>query len=247
MSPTNFYFQSGNTSGTTNEQRLLEDLIIESIQIHGHDVYYLPRRSIDQDNILGEDVLSRFENAYPIEMYLTNIEGWEGDGELFSKFGLQVTHQATFVVSKRRWEDVIGNNPDELLQLPLRPAEGDIIYFPKTNSMFEIKFVQHLNPFYQLGKFYIYSMNCELYQYSSEILNTGVEEIDKMQGISSQNLFDYQLLLESGDLLLTTTGYSVVLEKYNTREQVPFSDNQDFETQGKTILDFTAINPFGEY
>jgi hypothetical protein len=244
---TNFYFQSGNTSGTTNEQRLLEDLIIESIQIHGHDVYYLPRRSIDQDNILGEDVLSRFENAYPIEMYLTNIEGWEGDGELFSKFGLQVTHQATFVVSKRRWEDVIGNNPDELLQLPSRPAEGDIIYFPKTNSMFEIKFVQHLNPFYQLGKFYIYSMNCELYQYSSEILNTGVEEIDKMQGISSQNLFDYQLQLESGDLLLTSKGYSIVLESYNSRDQVPFSDNQDFETQGNDILDFTSINPFGEY
>ena len=150
---TNFYFQAGNTSGTTNEQRLLEDLIIESIQIHGHDVYYLPRRSIDLDEVLGEDVLSRFENAYPIEMYLTNVQGWEGDGELFTKFGIQVTDQATFVVSKRRWEDVVGSNPDELLQIPSRPAEGDLIYFPRTNSMFEIKFVQHLNPFYQLGKY----------------------------------------------------------------------------------------------
>lgn len=244
---TNFYFQAGNTSGTTNEQRLLEDLIIESIQIHGHDVYYLPRRSIDQDDVLGEDVLSRFENAYPIEMYLTNVDGWEGDGELFSKFGIQVTHQATFVVSKRRWEDIVGSNPDELLQLPARPAEGDIIYFPKTNAMFEIKFVQHLNPFYQLGKFYIYSMNCELYQYSSEVLNTGVPEIDAAQGVSSQNVFDYQLQMESGDLLLTTKGYSIILETYNTRSQVPFSDNEDFESEGKDILDFTAINPFGEY
>jgi len=244
---TNFYFQAGNTSGTTNEQRLLEDLIIESIQIHGHDVYYLPRRSIDQDEILGEDVLSRFENAYPIEMYLTNIQGWEGDGELFTKFGIQVTDQATFVVSKRRWEDVVGNNPDELLQIPSRPAEGDLIYFPRTNSIFEIKFVQHLNPFYQLGKFYIYSMNCELYQYSSEVLNTGVEEIDSAQPLASQNLFDYQLQLESGDLLLTTKGYSVVLEQYATRTQVPFSDNASFETEGTDILDFTSINPFGEY
>ena len=85
---TNFYFQSGNTSGTTNEQRLLEDLIIESMKIYGHDVYYLPRRTIKQDDILGEDVLSRFENAYPIEMYLNNVDGWEGDGELFTKFSI---------------------------------------------------------------------------------------------------------------------------------------------------------------
>lgn len=244
---TNFYFQAGNTSGTTNEQRLLEDLIIESIQIHGHDVYYLPRRSIDLDEVLGEDVLSRFENAYPIEMYLTNVQGWEGDGELFTKFGINVTDQATFVVSKRRWEDVVGNNPDELLQIPSRPAEGDLIYFPRTNSMFEIKFVQHLNPFYQLGKFYIYSMNCELYQYSSEVLNTSVDEIDSAQPFASQNLFDYQLRLESGDLLLNTKGYSVVLEQYATRTQIPFSDNASFETEGTDILDFTSINPFGEY
>ena len=141
---TNFYFQTGNTSGTTNEQRLLEDLIIESIKIYGHDVYYLPRVSVKQDNILGEDVLSQFDNAYPVEMYLTNIQGWEGNGELFTKFGIQVTDQATFVVSKRRWEDVVGSHPAELLQLPSRPAEGDLIYLPKTNSMFEIKFVQHL-------------------------------------------------------------------------------------------------------
>jgi hypothetical protein len=244
---TNFYFQSGNTSGTTNEQRLLEDLIIESIQIYGHDVFYLPRTSVTQDEILGEDVLSRFENAYPLEMYLTNVQGWEGDGELFTKFGIQVTDQATFVVSKRRWEDVVGNNPEELLQLPSRPAEGDLIYFPKTKSMFEIKFVQHLNPFYQLGKFYIYSMNCELYQYSSEILNTGVEEIDAAETASSQNLFEFQILLQSGDLLLSTTGYSIIQEAYATRTQVPFSDNASFETEGKDILDFTEINPFGEY
>ena len=157
---TNFYFQSGNTSGTTNEQRLIEDLIIESIKIYGHDVYYLPRSSGNLDNILGEDVLSQFDTAIPLEMYLADIQGWEGNGELFTKFGISVTDQATFVVSKRRWEDTVGSSPEELLQLPNRPAEGDLIYLPKTNSMFEIKFVQHLDPFYQLGKFYVYSMNC---------------------------------------------------------------------------------------
>ena len=244
---TNFYFQSGNTSGTTNEQRLIEDLIIESVKIYGHDVYYLPRTSVDQDEILGEDVLSRFDNAYPLEMFLTNIQGWDGDGELFTKFGISVTDQATFVVSKRRWEDVVGSQPAEVLQLPLRPAEGDLIYFPKTDSMFEIKFVQHLDPFYQLGKFYIYSMQCELYQYSSEEFNTGVAEIDDGEPVASQNVFDYQILLQSGDLLLNQTGGSVILETFASRTQVPFSDNADFESEGLDILDFTEFNPFGEY
>ena len=244
---TNFYFQSGSTSGSTNEQRLLEDLIIESIKIYGHDVYYLPRTSVKQDDVLGEDVLSRFENAYPLEMYLTNVEGWEGDNELFTKFGIQVTHQATFVVSRRRWEDTVGLESDEFLQLPERPAEGDLIYFPKTNSMFEIKFVQHLNPFYQLGKFYIYSMNCELYQYSSEEFETGVEEIDALDDAKSADQLQYNILLETGDLLLLQSGFSMVQEAYTADRAAPLSDNDSFESEGKNILDFTEINPFGEY
>lgn len=242
---TNFYFQNGLTPGTSSEQRLLEDLIIESIKIYGHDVYYLPRTSVKLDNIFGEDVLSRFDNAYAIEMYLNNIEGWEGNGELFSKFGIQVTHQATFAVSKRRWEDVVGTNPD--LQLPLRPAEGDIIYFPKTNSMFEIKFVQHLDPFFQLGKFYIYSMQCELYQYSSEKFDTGVNEIDKTDDIPSHDIFAYEVLSQTGDSILTTSTYTLVQENYKTKTSVPFSDSDDFEKEALDILDFTEMNPFGEF
>jgi hypothetical protein len=247
MSPTNVYFQSGNTSGTTNEQRLLEDLIIESISIYGHDVYYLPRTSVNQNNILGEDALSRFNTAIPLEMYLTNIQGWEGNGELFSKFGIQVTDQANFVVSKRRWEDVVGSSPKELLQLPSRPAEGDLIYFPKTNSMFEIKFVQHLDPFYQLGKFYIYNMSCELYQYSSEIFATGIPEIDVTVNVVSQDVFEYEILNQTGTRLVSTKNGSLIKQSFNTNDLVPFSDSELFETQGKDILDFTEINPFGEY
>lgn len=244
---TNFYFQTGNTSGTTNEQRLLEDLIIESIKIYGHDVYYLPRVSVKQDNILGEDVLSQFDNAYPVEMYLTNIQGWEGNGELFTKFGIQVTDQATFVVSKRRWEDVVGSQPTELLQLPSRPAEGDLIYLPKTNSMFEIKFVQHLDPFYQLGKFYIYSMSCELYQYSSENFATGVEEIDSAVDTLSQNIFSYEVLNQTGDRILTQGGYSLIQETFRTNTLIPFSDTEFIQSEGSDILDFSEINPFGEF
>jgi len=245
--PTNFYFQNGNTSGTTNEQRLLEDLIIESIKIYGHDVYYLPRTSVKQDNILGEDVLSRFENAYPMEMYLNNVDGWEGNNELFTKFGIQITHQATFVVAKRRWEDCLNSAPLEALQLPNRPAEGDLIYFSKTKSMFEIKFVQHLDPFYQLGKFYVYSMNCELYQFSSEDFETGINAIDSAENKSSFDMFEFQVLTQTGDLLLSQNSGSIVQEKFATQQIVPHSDNQEFETQGRDILDFTTINPFGEF
>lgn len=244
---TNFYFQNGNTSGTTNEQRLLEDLIIESIKIYGHDVYYMPRRTMKQDDILGEDVLSRFENAYPIEMYLANIEGWDGDNELLTKFGIQVTHEATFVVSKRRWEDVVGSVDDSFLQLPLRPAEGDLLYFPKTNSLFEIKFVQHLDPFFQLGKFHVYSMNCQLYIYSSENIDTGVEEIDEIEDVRTQDIFGHQILSQTGSLLLSQDGYSLIKQTFASRTNIPNADNDDFESSGSDILDFTVINPFGEF
>ena len=180
-------------------------------------------------------------------MYIKNIDGWEGDSELFTKFGIQVTDQATFVLSKRRWEDAVGSAPDELLQIPSRPAEGDLIYFPRTNAMFEIKFVQHLNPFYQLNKFYIYSMSCELYQYSSDKFETGVEEIDASETASSQDVFEYNILMESGDLLLLQSGFSIVQEQFGTRALVPFSDNATMESEGRDILDFSEINPFGEY
>lgn len=245
--PTNFYFQSGNTSGTTNEQRLLEDLIIESIKIYGHDVYYLPRTTVKQDNILGEDVLSFFDTAYPIEMYLQNVQGWDGNSEIFTKFGISVTDQATFVVSKRRWEDSVSANDNSGLQLPTRPAEGDLIYFAKTKSMFEIKYVQHLDPFYQLGKFHIYSMNCELYQYSSEVFDTEISEIDAAQGKYTMDQLEFNVQTEAGDLLLTENNFSIILEQFSRKTQNPFSDNDDFASGRSDILDFTEVNPFGEY
>ena len=105
--PTNFYFQTGSGQGTTNEQRLVEDLIIESLKIYGHDCYYLPRTLVDKDTIFDEDTLSAFTQAYPLEMYLDNVQGYEGEGDIFTRFGLEVRDQATFVMAKRRWEDMV--------------------------------------------------------------------------------------------------------------------------------------------
>lgn len=245
MSPTNFYFQSGNTSGTTNEQRLIEDLILESISIYGHDVFYLPRTVVKLDNLFLEDVISQFTQAYPIEMYLANVTGWEGDREVFTKFGIEVRDKATFIVAKRRWEDSVASEAQQL-QLPDRPAEGDLLYLPKTDAMFEIKYVEHLDPFFQIGKFYIYSLQCELYQFSSEAIQTGIEEIDDDFRQKSSNVYDYELVSTSGDRILNQAGGAIVLQTFDINNNAPLADNDDFQRDAEEILDFTVINPFGE-
>ena len=242
---TNFYFQSGNTSGTTSEQRLVEDLIIESLKIYGHDIFYLPRTSVKQDDVLGEDTLAQFTHAYPIEMYLTDAKGWTGEQELFTKFGIEVKDTATFVVSKRRWEESIAQQ-SPVLQLPNRPAEGDLLYFQKTDSMFEIKFVEHLDPFYQLGKFYVYNLQVELYRYSSEIVDTGIDEIDDDFAIASSDVFEFNVLSQAGDLILSQNSGSLVSAGYDTRTAAPTSNNTQFEDEALDILDFSVLNPFGE-
>lgn len=241
---TNFYFQSGNTSGTTNEQRLVEDLVIESLKIYGHDVYYLPRQTGNLDGILGEDALQYFDQAYPLEMYLENVQGFEGEGELFTKFGFEFRSSATFVVAKRRWEEGVAQNA--IVQLPNRPAEGDLLYFSKTKTFFVIKYVDFLNPFYQLGKIYTYKLQCDVFEFSSERIDTGIDEIDSLIDKSSQDVYRFQLLQESGDFVLNTSDDSIILEVYATADTDPQSDNDEFEVEAEGILDFTAFNPFGE-
>ena len=241
---TNFYFQSGNTSGTTNEQRLVEDLVIESLKIYGHDVYYLPRQTGNLDGILGEDALQYFDQAYPLEMYLENVQGFEGEGELFTKFGFEFRSSATFVVAKRRWEEGVAQNAT--VQLPERPAEGDLLYFSKTKTFFVIKYVDFLNPFYQLGKIYTYKLQCDVFEFSSDRIDTGIEEIDSITDKSSQDVYRFQLLQESGDLVLNNSEDSIILEVYATADTDPQADNDEFEIEAEGILDFTAFNPFGE-
>lgn len=177
--PTNPYF----TQGTANEQDLIEDLIIESLKIYGKDFLYIPRSQVSTDLIFGEDRLSKFENAYPIEMYFDNIESFAGQGAMIQKFGLLMDQSATLTVARKRWTDLIGRFGTT--HLPNRPCEGDLIYYPLTKGLFEIKFVKHQEPFYQLGRLYTYKLDIELFQYSSEKLNTGVPEIDVFENLKS--------------------------------------------------------------
>jgi hypothetical protein len=175
----NVYF----SHGTKNEQFLIEDIIVESLAIYGQDFYYIPRTLVSKDNILGEDRLSEFKTAYPIEMYLENSDGFEGQGAFMQKFGLMVEQTATLTMARRRWEQLVGRWGQTIL--PNRPCEGDLLYFPLSKGLFEIKFVQHQDPFYQLGKLYVYKLQVELFQYSSERIDTGVEEIDAFETLKT--------------------------------------------------------------
>ena len=245
--PTNFYFQSGNTSGTTSEQRLIEDLIIESLKIYGHDVFYLPRTLIKEDTIFDEDTLSKFTQAFPLEMYLENIEGFGGDGELFSKFGLEVRDSATFILARRRWDELVISSGGTFTQ-DTRPSEGDLLYFQKTNSLFEIREVEFNNPFYQANKLYIYRLKCELFEYSSEIIETGITELDAVTEEDSLDMLIYQFLLQDNTLFLLEDFSSLILESYSTTSSDVQTDSEDFKDFNtiEDILDFSEVNPFGE-
>ena len=133
--PTNVFFNNA----VNTEQHLYEDIVVESLRMYGHECYYLPREVVEEDTILGEDVQSTFGDAYAVEMYIQNVEGFEGEGDLFSKFGVEVRDQATFIISLRSWERFI--SLDANLATSLRPNEGDLIHFPMSGSLFEIRFV----------------------------------------------------------------------------------------------------------
>ena len=167
--PTNTYFRNFDAR---NEQELLHSLVTESIQIYGHDVNYIPRTLVNEDTILGEDSISEYKDAYSIEMYIKSVDGFEGEGDLISKFGLEIRDQIVFSVARRAFE-----GPD----IGVRPKEGDLIFFPLTEKLFQIMFVEHETPFYQTGALPTFDLTCELFTYSDEKLDTGVEEVDVIE------------------------------------------------------------------
>jgi len=180
--PTNVFFNHA----VSTEQHLYEDIVVESLRMYGHECFYLPREVVEEDTILNEDVQSAFGDAYAVEMYIENTDGFEGEGDLMSKFGLSIRDTATFVISLRSWERFI--SLDSNLATSLRPNEGDLIHFPMSGSLFEIKFVEHENPFYQVGKLFTFKMQCELFEYSGEDFDTDVAGIDKIEDEDAYNI-----------------------------------------------------------
>ena len=172
---TNSYF----TQGTTGEQDLIENLVIEQIKMFGKNVFYLPRTLVNEDTTFTEDALSKFDDAYEIEAYIEDPTGFTGDGDLFTKFGVRISDQVTFIISRKRFTEAVDDN--EQLIVEGRPNEGDLVYFPMANKIFKIMFVEHEQPFYQLGKIHVWGLKCELFEFSDEQFDTGVTAIDQIE------------------------------------------------------------------
>ena len=172
----NPFFQQG----SSGEQSLVQDLINEQLRIYGIDVHYMPRKYYNTKTVIKETVDSRFDDAYPIEAYVESFDGYGDNPTLLSKFGLQATNEITLIISKERFENYISPlmKNEENIKLSTRPKEGDLIYFPLGDRLFEIKYVEHEKPFYQLQKNYVYELRCELFRYEDEVIDTGIDEID---------------------------------------------------------------------
>ena len=214
---TSIYF---NNFEASMEQYLIEDLVIESIKIHGHDIYYITRTAGAVDDVLNEDDLSEYKRADFIDMYIKNFDGFEGEGDFLSKFGLEIRDEMTLTIARRTFElDVAQYTGND------RPLEGDLIYFPLNKKMFEVKFVEHEPVFYQMGALQMYDLRCEMFEYSQETFNTGVSEIDTLfAGFE------------------TTSNTSI--EFLETQDS--FADNSTIETAADSIIDFSEADPFSE-
>lgn len=184
--PTNVFFNHA----VSTEQHLYEDLVVESLRMYGHDIYYLPREIVEEDKILGEDIQSTFGDAYQVEMYLDNADGFEGE-DLFSRFGVQVQEEATFTLALRTWERFI--SLDSNLVTSLRPNEGDLIHFPMSGSLFEIRYVEDQNPFFQIGKLFVFKLKCTLFEYNGEDFDTGIDAVDIVE---DQNAYTIELTMD---------------------------------------------------
>lgn len=224
-----------------NEQSVLNSLVKESIQLMGNTYYYLPREVQYENLILGEDIVSKFGTAIPIEMYLQDATGFQGDKEMFSKFGLEIRNTYKLVVSKDRWEEEVKTQFDTLSQNGeatfsisnyIRPREGDLIFDPITKFLLEIKFTDHDVEFFALGKNYQYTLSCEAFQYQQEIIETGNAEIDLFANNSTDKLLN-QLMFETGDYIVFEQGGYMIQEdgqlpepirEYGTPEFVPEAD-----------------------
>ena len=197
---TNQYFNHHGTN--TPENRLIENLMIESIQTYGIDVYYLPRTLNNEDTLLGEDASSSYDSAHTIEMYIKTVDGFEGSGDFISKWGLQIKDQITFTVAKRRWQE-LGLSTDGRAKIP---HEGDLIYFPITKALFQILFIEDESIFYQTGQLQSYDMLCEMFTYSDQTFDTGIDELDAIERSHSYSV-DFTMNTGSGNYTVGETVY----------------------------------------
>jgi len=235
---TNFFF---NNFQSSQEQLLLENLIIESIKIYGQDMYYIPRKLNNYDDVYGSDDQSSYENAYMIEMYIKSIDGFSGDGEFMSKFGIEIRDRVVFSMSQKIFNEEVGTFTSQT-----RPNEGDLIYFTLNKKCFQVKYVNKFEMFYQLGALQTWEVICELFEYSGETINTGIPEIDILQKKFDSNQYNWSVKNEAGDFLLDEESNLIVIENSNVDNLFIAADNEEIQSESDTFIDFTSIDPFSE-
>jgi hypothetical protein len=284
--PTSPYFPTY-YQGDSGEQGLYQDLVDEQIKLFGSDIYYMPR-TILKDNTLDDIVYSKYQSQFQIEMILSNVEGFGDTSEFISKFGLRITDEVKFRVSTRRWDE---ESASYNLTVNGRPNEGDLLYFPLTQDLYEIKFVERESPFYQFGKIQFYTMTAEIYEVGSDDISTGVAEIDEIETLFSSAIALTLSVGGTGSYTIgetitgTTTGVTAEVKSWDettnilqvinrtgtftTGEAITGNDNgavwvvgtfdtlnntnseydqnREIEDSADNIIDWTEVNPFGEF
>ena len=235
---TNFFF---NNFKSSQEQLLLENLIIESIRIYGEDMWYMPRKLGNFDRLYTADDQSEYEQAFMIELYIKSVDGFAGDGNFMSKFGLEIRDQVVFSVAQRVFNQEIG-----VATNLVRPNEGDLIYFPLNKKCFQIKYTNKFEMFYQLGALQTWEMTCELFEYSNEIINTGIPEIDSLQLNQSTNILDYAIRDEQNMPLKDEANNFLIMERFNQESIVGTGENNVIQTEAEGFIDFSHMDPFAE-
>ena len=229
--------------GSVSEQNLYDRLIIESLDTKGEDFFYIPRVLVAKDDILTEDVLSKFVGSYPIVGYIDEVDHWGGASSFMSKFGIYQEEQATITISKTKWDELVGVN--QVTIVPDRPCEGDLLYLPVTKSLLEIRYVEHQSQFYQLHKQFVYKLKVELFSHSSERFETGITDVDNKAMEMTFDILERGFEQESGlgDIVLEDGGIMITEDPKHRN----FNQKSEFIDESNKFLDFDESNPFGEF
>ena len=241
MSGSNLYF---NNYENSSEQDLIESLIVESMGIYGHTISYCPRTLIAKDDIYGEDAISEYNNHYDFDVYIKSFDRFEGDGSFLSKFNLEIRDQTIFTIARRPFMNEIGSYEPNIT----RPREGDLIYSTMLKKLMVIMSVNSTAVFYQMGELQTWDCTCEVFEYSSERLNTGVEEIDAIGENFSLDEEGMGILTNAGKHIVDNDGFSLILGQIDIDGQSDdvFADNDEILAEGSSIVDWSSRDPFSE-
>jgi hypothetical protein len=244
MSPLNSYFLQGSPS----EQRLIQDLINEQLKMYGQDVLYMPRRIIGENTVIKEVTASKFDDSFRIEAYLMNFEGFSGNGDLLSKFGVRSNDEINLVISKERYDDFISPLlklwPEDERKVAYRPQEGDLIWFPLDESLFEIKYVEGKKPFYQLNNLYVYELRCERFEYEDEIIDvpevdpTGIEVNESIKDLG--NVYTIQMVGTGATTAVATVGFATTNPNSKSVQYIDLINDGYGYTSAPTVSISTA-------